>query len=99
MVRGYQKRIIYLKNTRSKLFDEAYFVVKEDNTAKRAPHEELVEEANRIIDENYINEEKSVKGVRGKARVKGFLRSLSALLCVTAIPFILGVAICLIIVL
>ena len=55
MVRGYQKRIIYLKNTKSRYFDEAYFVVKEDSTNSGVPHSELVEEANRIIEKTVLN--------------------------------------------
>lgn len=50
-MRGYQRRVIYLKNTGSALFDEAYFVVKENGGA-RAQSGDMVSEATRIIREN-----------------------------------------------
>lgn len=54
-MRGYQKRVIYLKNTGSSIFEEAYFVIKTDkkNSSEKAyTGEALIEEANRIIEEN-----------------------------------------------
>ena len=50
-MRGYQRRVIYLKNTGSALFDEAYFVVKENGGAA-AESGDMVSEATRIIEEN-----------------------------------------------
>lgn len=55
MMRGYQKRVIYLKNTGSSIFEEAYFVIKADeknNPDKYYTGDALIEEANRIIEEN-----------------------------------------------
>ena len=54
-MRGYQKRVVYLKNTGSAIFEEAYFVIKTDKrngTYKAYTGEALIEEANRIIEEN-----------------------------------------------
>jgi len=52
-MRGYQKRVIYLKNTGSRDFEEAYFIVRADvgDKGQSCPH--MIEEANRIIDENF----------------------------------------------
>ena len=50
-MRGYQKRIIYIKNVGSEIFEEAYFVVK-DGCEGIKTHEKMVDEANRIINEN-----------------------------------------------
>ena len=76
MVRGYQRRIVFLKNTGSRVFDEAYFVIRED--AARSMHEStLVEEANRIIDENM--------GKEGR-RAVGFIPFIKRYF----LPFILG---------
>ena len=61
-MRGYQRRVIYLKNTGSALFDEAYFVVKENGGA-RAQSGDMVSEATRIIMEN-----SDVKNRRERAR-------------------------------
>lgn len=49
MVKGYQKRVVFIKNTGSEYFDEAYFVVCD---SPRTPGEkDMISEANRIIDE------------------------------------------------
>jgi len=59
--------MIFIKNTGSELFDEAYFVISE--RAKRARYvseSDLVKEANRIINENmitgYITSERKTTG-------------------------------------
>ena len=52
MVRGYQRKIIFLKNTGSEMFDEAYFVLSE-KCEKEAPIcDTMISEANKIIEEN-----------------------------------------------
>lgn len=52
MLRGYQKKVVYLKNTGSEIFKEAYFVLEEGKVGSKTT-KELVDEANRIIDENF----------------------------------------------
>ena len=52
-MRGYQKRVIYLKNTGSRDFEEAYFVVRQDADDGSSSSLRMIEEANRIIDENF----------------------------------------------
>lgn len=49
MVRGYQKRVVFMKNTGSEFFDEAYFVVCDDKMG--GSEADMISEANRIIDE------------------------------------------------
>ena len=63
-MRGYQKRVIHVKNTGSNVFEEAYFVLKED--FKSAPSRtSLVDEATRIINENTVGRKKGIlKGIR-----------------------------------
>ena len=56
MLRGCQKKIVFLKNTGSKLFDEAYFVI--SDKAKESAPPDLIKEANRIIEENVLGKEK-----------------------------------------
>ena len=63
MVRGYQKRIIHLKNTDSAVFDEAFFLVNEKNTQGMG-EKELIMEANRIVDESLRNKEKRAKKIK-----------------------------------
>ena len=62
MVRGCQKRIIYLKSTGSEVFDEAYFVVR-DEALSNIGECDMVKEANRILDE-CISLDGSTEGVR-----------------------------------
>lgn len=64
MVRGYQKRVVFMKNTGSEFFDEAYFVVCDDKMG--GSEADMINEANRIIDE-------ACCGIREKGRVKGWL--------------------------
>ena len=52
-MRGYQKRVVYLKNTGSPVFEEAYFVIKPDYQREDSyTGKKLIEEANRIVEEN-----------------------------------------------
>ena len=80
-VRGYQKRVIYLKNTGSPLFDEAYFIVSREGEATGLAGGDMVYEANRIIDE-------SLDGERVGGRRNVLRRILSF-----ALPFLLGAVI------
>ena len=52
-MKGYQKKVIYMKNTGSRHFEEAYFVLRSDTEIKKVSRNEMIEEANRIIDENF----------------------------------------------
>jgi len=55
MIKGIAKRMFILKNMKSEIFDEAYFIMKED-IVERMPADDadMVKEASRIIDENDI---------------------------------------------
>ena len=76
-MRGYQKKVIFLKNTGSHLFDEAYFVVSREGEEAAVGQSNMVLEANRIIRES-IGEE-----TLGHRRGRGILNFL--------LPFLLGV--------
>ena len=52
-MRGYQKKVIYVKNTGSRHFEEAYFVLRPDSEGAAASHDSMISEANRIINENF----------------------------------------------
>ena len=53
-MKGYQRKVIHIKNTGSYLFDEAYFVLSRDGEDLRLGEDDMVTEANRIInDKNY----------------------------------------------
>lgn len=87
-MRGYQKRVVYLKNTGSSIFEEAYFIIrsdKEESTGKNYTCDELIEEANRIIEENSKLQKNKKRKIPGMANTVifaiGFLSA--ALLSVT----------------
>ena len=79
-MKGYQKRVIYLKNTGSHIFDEAVFFVKGENDLKELGKGDMVNEANRIIEESLGKLD--TQG-RGSGRFLGFFA-----------PFLLGVSVC-----
>jgi len=51
-MRAYQKRVIFLKNTGSESFEEAYFVISERG-GERKSSLDMVGEAKRIIKESF----------------------------------------------
>ncbi len=61
MVRGCQRRVIFVKNTGSEMFDEALFFVGADTKGERT-EEDMIREADRIISEQ-ICEYKDKDGV------------------------------------
>lgn len=77
-MRGYQKKVIFLKNTGSHLFDEAYFVMSQKGEDAAVEQSDMVFEANRIIRESLGDKEKRIRGERVREK-KTFL-----------IPFFLG---------
>ena len=77
-MRGYQKKVIFLKNTGSHLFDEAYFVVSREGEAAHIEQSDMIFEANRIIKESLEDEELRVRG-ENKGLFSGVI-----------IPFFLG---------
>lgn len=78
-VRGYQKKVIFLKDTGSHLFDEAYFVVSRKGEEANVEQSDMVFEANRIIKESLENKESRIISQKKKNKI-GFI-----------IPFISGV--------
>ena len=78
-VKGYQRKVIFLKNTGSPYFDEAYFVV--SRAGASVGQSDMVEEANRIISESLEDSETRIRGERVKRRLN------------ILIPFFLGVLI------
>ena len=76
-MRGYQKKVIFLKDTGSHLFDEAYFVVSREGEEAKVGQSNMVLEANRIIRESVWDDERAARGDGG--RIKAFL-----------LPFLLG---------
>ena len=80
-MKGYQKKVIYLKNTGSHIFDEAMFFVSREGEEQRARYSDMVDEASRIIDECLGKENR-----RGRDVKRGFFAFFA--------PFLLGVSVC-----
>ena len=74
MVRGCQRKVIFLKNTNSKLFSEAYFIIDDRADTRALTEGDMVREANRIIDESLER-----RGEIGEMRT-GFGRVISFLI-------------------
>lgn len=53
-MRGCQKRMIQIKNMSGGIFDEAYFILREDAGICGHSESDMVQEASRIIEENQI---------------------------------------------
>ena len=65
-MRGYQKKVIFLKNTGSHLFDEAYFVVSRQGEEAAIGKSDMILEANRIIKERIGNDAQNIRREKGE---------------------------------
>ena len=65
MIKGCQKRIIFVKNTGCDLFDEAYFVLKDDIPYNDDFNANIVRVANEVINQSGLptRKKKSRKGL------------------------------------
>lgn len=62
-MRGCQRRVVYLKNTGSSIFEGAYFVLKDDRNICEGKDAvcDMVHEASRIIEENFDRKKRQAK--------------------------------------
>ena len=92
-MRGYQKKVIFLKDTGSHLFDEAYFVVSRRGEEAHIEQSDMVYEANRIIKESLDGKEMRIRGEGNKSKsdffVPFFLGAFISLFTTLAVYFIL----------
>lgn len=72
MIKGAQKRMIVVKTSDSSIFEEAYFVLRKDSLGGG---EDMVAEANRIIEDN---------GGRGKKKESGMRSVILSVVCFAA---------------
>lgn len=49
MIKGCEKRVVWLRNTESETFDQAYFILSESAYEKKKSESDIVTEAKRII--------------------------------------------------
>lgn len=94
-MRGYQKKVIFLKDTGSHLFDEAYFVVSRKGEEAHIDQSDMVYEANRIIKESLDGKELRIRGERKVAKsgffIPFFLGALTTLLIGLGVYLILKI--------
>lgn len=96
MFKGCQRKIIMLKNTGSGIFDEAYFVIKESAAASmRVSENDMIAEANRILNENKLSEY-CMKGVRRNRALKKLFFSLGIFASVCTVIGLIVLAVILI---
>ena len=84
MIKGCQKRMIFIKNTGCDLFDEAYFVLKNDIPAGEDNENDIIRTATAIINEHEypLNKRKNHKKVRSKSALFFALGAMcGALIC------------------
>ena len=72
-MRGYQRRVIFLKNTGSALFEEAYFLMRSEEMTEGKSEADMVSEAARIIEENFGKRKKRRKTYRLLALFLSFI--------------------------
>lgn len=65
-VRGYQKKVIVLKNVGSDIFEEAYFIINSEEKKLKKSHATMVEEAKRIIEENFGTAKRRLRFIKLK---------------------------------
>ena len=70
MLKGAQKKVIIVKDTKSGIFDEAYFIVKNSADHTNLTKRDMVSEAERIISGSVINDGEQTK------KSENFLRPL-----------------------
>ena len=71
MIKGTQKKIIVVKNPKSRIFDEAYFVVRSDggkSALLNVTHDDMVSEANKIIARSLTPEDPGPEKKRENSR-------------------------------
>ena len=86
MLRGYQKKIIFLKNLGSDVFDEAYLIINDRYERERFIKKDMINEAEKIINE-------SLNRTNGRHRLNK--RTLLYIAVSFFIGAILGIGICL----
>ena len=75
MIKGYQKRVLWVKNIESECFEGAFFIVSDKSVERKIEEGSMVAEANRIISSYPITNYFSSDGFsEDKERVRPTLR-------------------------
>ena len=88
MVKGCKRSMIVLRDTGSAVFDEAYFLLKEEGHVPLPEQDALIREANRIVRERSVAGDGNMRG-RGARRLETVLWFASGLLCGVGLTFLM----------
>ena len=79
-MRGSEKKIIYVKDTGSKIFEEAYFVIRRgvDGEDNRPSENDMVREATRIVAQNGAEYPAARRRRRLRTKLLSFLAGAAA---------------------
>ncbi len=84
MIRGIQRQMIMVKTDKSSIFESACFLLRTDIAEKETDREDMLKEANRIIDENYSHNNRK-RCRRGKRIREGIPPFFLGSLCGSAL--------------
>lgn len=87
MLKGCSRRVIYMKNTDSDIFDEAYFVLRRREERGEGRECDMIREAERIIRESMLDDKKHRK------RERSFYSFAMGLVCASVFYTLLGIII------
>ena len=73
MIKGCQKKIIFIKDTGSDFFEGAYFILKGDSPTSNAEETDMVKAATKIVNETFIPTPKSKQKVKIRPCVRNFI--------------------------
>ncbi len=91
MIKGCQRRIIMVKDTKSRCFDAAYFVLKGD-LPQGTSEADMLSEANRVIDACSLAEYALAKGRSSREySSKGRRRGVIALTLCSGLGIVVGI--------
>ena len=85
MIKGCSKRVVYLKNTDSAIFEEAYFVLGRGDDSVKVSDRDMIREAERIVCES------TGEGECIHPRRRGRFYFAMGSVCATLLYFLIGV--------
>lgn len=94
MLKGCKKNVVYVKNTGSEIFEEAYFIVSDSKEAKGRADSDIVSEAGRIIScspiASYFTEgKKEAKSKKSSGRLLFFVLGATVMAVLNAIIYLI----------
>ena len=92
-MRGSEKKVIYVKDTGSKLFEEAYFVLRRgvSESADGSDAADMVREASRIVEEGRFSYPATARRARLRRAVTVFFAGVAtAMACLGALAWVIA---------